>query len=514
MKPDSRLLNITVAAIALLPISLFAQYAYACIQFPYSIDYAEGILLEQARLIFTARAYGSIETWPAIVFHYTPFFHAATNLISGVTGLDLLATGRALSAGFTILLCVLVGRLAIMGDRGISLPADSLSAGLLAACSAISIPALFNWSPQMHTDLAALGLSVLGFYLAMAALERPRLAVLAGIVFVLAVYTKQTSIAAPAAGFLTLLFYRPRTALAGIATSVVLGAIALVVLALATQGRFLQHIFFYNMNRYSLEWLVRNSSALLLCAPIVVAGLLYVLPHAWRTAFLKSNGDGGLLSRLKSLDPILAGLSIYLLTSGLMILMCGKSGAGPHYTMEFAVVCAVMFGRCFLREITTARASKGLAVRVMVLVLVLAFAGQVAILVGFKKDANLLLSREYVAEHDALFNFIKATEKPVISDEMVMVVKSGKDIQWEPAIFAELASKGMWSEAPLIDRLNRKYFGAIVTAGDHGNFYFDARYTPTVYKAMAENYPVKRRYWIYTVHLPRPTAAGVPGQKP
>jgi len=361
MKPHSRLLNITVAAIAVLPICLFAQYAYACIQFPYSIDYAEGILLEQARLIFTPRAYGSIETWPPIVFHYTPFFHAAANLISGVTGLDLLVTARALSTGFTILLCVLVGRLAIMGDRGTSLPADRLSAALIAGCAAISIPALFNWSPQMHTDLAALGLSVLGFYLAMASLERPRLAVLAGIVFVLAVYTKQTSIAAPAAGFLTLLLYRPRTAITGIATSVALGAAALVVLAMATQGRFLQHIFFYNMNRYSLEWLVRNSSALLLCAPIVVAGLLYALSLIRSTAFPGSKGDGGLLSRLKSFDPILAGLSIYLLTSGLMILMCGKSGAGPHYTMEFAVVCAVMFGRWFLRVVTTSRASGGLA---------------------------------------------------------------------------------------------------------------------------------------------------------
>jgi hypothetical protein len=78
---------------------------------------------------------------------------------------------------------------------------------------------------------------------------------------------------------------------------------------------------------------------------------------------------------------------------------------------------------------------------------------------------------------------------------------------WEPAIFAELASKGIWDERPFIARVRRGEFAFFVTRGDRGGVLFQNRYTPTVADAMDAAYPVRRRMAGYVLHLPRDMAA-------
>ena len=70
--------------------------------------------------------------------------------------------------------------------------------------------------------------------------------------FVAAIYTKQTTIAAPAATFAVLLVTRPKLALQGIAACIAFGMAALIVLNWLTDGGFYQHIFLYNVNRIDL----------------------------------------------------------------------------------------------------------------------------------------------------------------------------------------------------------------------------------------------------------------------
>ena len=87
----------------------------------------------------------------------------------------------------------------------------------------------------------------------MKAIEKPGLIVPASLLFVAAVYTKQTSIAAPAALFAVLLLVRTRTALIGIATCIVTGLAALFALNAVTDGGFVRHVFLYNVNRIDLS---------------------------------------------------------------------------------------------------------------------------------------------------------------------------------------------------------------------------------------------------------------------
>ena len=64
----------------------------------------------------------------------------------------------------------------------------------------------------MRVDMLAMALSLFGLVAAFKSLERPRLIYLASLLFVAAVYTKQTSIAAPVATFAVLLAMRPKLA--------------------------------------------------------------------------------------------------------------------------------------------------------------------------------------------------------------------------------------------------------------------------------------------------------------
>ena len=110
---------------------------------------------------------------------------------------------------------------------------------------------------------------------------------------------------------------------------------------------------------------------------------------------------------------------------------------------------------------------------------------------------------------------IAAAADPVISDDMVAVVRGGKAVQWEPFIFAELAKKGAWDERPFIALIGNHRFAFFVTEGQPGDSdVYDARYTPTISRAMLAAYPIERSLAGYTLHFPEgklpPLAATLP----
>jgi hypothetical protein len=74
---------------------------------------------------------------------------------------------------------------------------------------------------------------------------------------------------------------------------------------------------------------------------------------------------------------------------------------------------------------------------------------------------------------------------------------------WEPAIFAELASQGLWDEEPFVRRIRRGEFSMFITVGTRGSRLFDSRYNPLVSEAMNEFYPVRESLAGYTLHLPQ-----------
>lgn len=481
----------------------FLAAAVKAIRYPFELDYGEGIVWQQAEQIGNGTAYGSITGFPAIVFHYPPLYHALALGVSRACGLDMLAAGRIVSFAATLLTAVFAGLIAAhtVGERVGRRAA--LLCGSTAALVVLCLSPVTAWGALMRVDMVAMALGLAGVWCGMQALARPRFVHAAALCFVAAVYTKQTAIAAPAAVFLTLLLVRPRTAAAGLATCLAVGLAVLVPLAWMTDGGFVRHVFLYNINRFDfarlgalLVILAQNgafvAAALVGVAKATATDRQRLLPSDPRKGFAHRQGDVCLLLLL-----------IYLAFAAAMSLTIAKIGSNVNYAIEAMCVIAILVGVACrdAAEALVARSgmegANGLLLRVA-LPAVLAVQA-----LTVPRPPNLEVQEPRLTQVRGLVQMIHDARRPVISDDMVLVKRAGRQVVWEPAIFAELASKGLWDERPFIARVRRGEFAFFVTRGDRGLPIFDRRYTSAVSDAMDAAYPVRRQVVGYVLHLPK-----------
>ena len=74
--------------------------AVALIPAPLSLDYGEGIVIQQALMMTGPAAYGSITELPFIVFHYPPVYHLVTRAAAALAGggdVAMVTAGRVVS---------------------------------------------------------------------------------------------------------------------------------------------------------------------------------------------------------------------------------------------------------------------------------------------------------------------------------------------------------------------------------------------------------------------------------
>jgi hypothetical protein len=490
-RPASRLA--LAAGLALLGFSALRLLLLAgkALFFPYELDYGEGIVWQQMVLIFHGRGYGPIDGFPAIVFHYPPGFHAATYAVSAI-GLDPLAAGRLVSLLATLACALLVGALATRLAEGRRL------CGAFAALVALAFWPVGYWAPLMRVDMLAFALGLAGIRFGLAALRRPAFVHAAAACFVAAVFTKQTAVAAPAATFLVLLLVRPRTAWTGIASCLVLGTVALAGLALATDGGFLRHIFLYNINRadYSrLAWIAQQA----LLHLFFFAAALFAIVQGFAERLPRYRGAGWRAARetlrQRDGDAAFLLLLVYFALTGLMLVLVAKSGSNLNYFIEWMLAASIFAGLAVRDSVSAVRPS-------LIATLVPAALGaQILLLPGSPPwTASMAPARQPALER--LETAVRASPRPIISDDMVLLMRSGKRVMWEPAIFAELASERVWDERPFIARIRAREFGFVVTVGDRGSRLFDSRYTPAVAAAMDAAYPRRRLIAGYVIHLP------------
>jgi uncharacterized membrane protein YeaQ/YmgE (transglycosylase-associated protein family) len=515
VRSDARPLNSSATAALLLAVAALAfdggrlaLYAYTALRFPWELDYGEGIVWEQMRLMLDGRGYGSISGLPAIVFHYPPLFHMTTAGLAGVTGLDDLAAGRLVSAASSVLIGLFAGLIAHAIIKADSPKGVSAICGVVAGLSVFSFWPIAYWAPLMRVDMLATALSLGGIYAAMLAFKRPPMILLAATCFVAAVFTKQTSVVAPAAVFLTYLLIRPRLAWVCAASCTGLGLAILGALAWATDGGFLRHIFLYNVNRFEAWRLLWIKDAVLThILYFAVIGLGVTARLRTRLAPYRDESLATVRLRLAATPAdafFLLGL-VYAGLAGLMTLSIAKSGSNANYFIEWMAVLSVLLG-VSVREAAAAafgashdRAQSRLFAQPALLPLMI---GIQALIVAPPPDYKAQRDPARVADLEALSAQVRAAERPVISDDMVLLARSGVPVSWEPAIFAELASTGAWNESGFVQHVRAQQFAFFVTVGERGQRLFDSRYNPAVAEAIAEAYPVRREVAGYTIHEP------------
>jgi hypothetical protein len=449
---------------------LYLRYALTAVVFPFEVDYGEGIVWQQALLIPGKLMYGDITRFPFIVFHYPPLYHLAVHA-ADVLGFDALLVGRGLSLVCTLLTAGLVGAL----SYDVSGPPAGRTAGLVG--SAIAGLTVFCywpvvcWSPLLRVDMLAVMLSFLGVWLA--GRQRLRLAVL---VFVLAVYTKQTSITAPLAVLFVAFSTDRRAAWRAYGLGLLLGLSLLLVLTWLTDGGFIRHLLFYNLNRFSLA---------------TAAASVF---DEWPQALFLALALGGLVAgwRGETRDSRrLAVLTLWLVLATAMLATLGKSGAKLNYMIDWMCIWSVLIGILITSVLGSLLASEPTSVwssrSVTALLVPVALLAQVSVMPTARDYYGT--DPEQRRQLVALTARLETISGPVLSDDMVLLLKAGKPVPWEPAIFAELASTGRWDEHRILDMIKAHAFACVITRGHAGDEMYDSRFTPSVDQAIQDAYP-------------------------
>jgi len=483
--------------------SAYLTYAFSSIFYPYELDYAEGIVWQQVLLIPGARMYGDINTYPFIVFQYPPLYHLAVKTLASFR-IDYLIAGRALSVVSSVaigMLDYLIIVWALSGTR------DRYIAHLAALFTSLALyayhPVTF-WSPLMRVDMLAVALSFLGVYLALRSIARPKLLYGAMLAFVAALYTKQTSLAAPLAATSVLLLAQPKQTKKAITLGVGVALLAFLYLNWITEWRFMTHILQYNINRFSFARAVFFISGQVLEHFVFLVVAVATLCAYWRWIFLqKSNLRNVAAIREKLLtDKTFLLVSVftgYFLVTSILLIFVGKSGSFVNYFVEWMCVGSVIVGMAVGYALTIVWRLDGIHMndlrRAIGIGLPIALLCQV--LSVSTPHAHSLAPVEK-QQKERLLEKIHVAHKPVLSEDMVLLLKAGKEVPLEPAILTELASLGKWNERPLIELIkNRRFEFVIVTRG-----LTTLRYTPAMREAIEASYNKEIKLSDYQLYLP------------
>lgn len=495
--------GLVVIAVLVMSLQLlhYVEYVLAAITYPFGLDYGEGIVWQQAMLVPSAQMYGDIDQFPFLVFHYPPVYHLAVRAIAALS-VDPLMAGRCISVMATVLAAIASVGLVFYAMRENVGLVSALTGAAVAGLSFLCFRPVFMWSPLMRVDMLALALSFLGVWCAALSVRRPRLLYCAAVLFVLAVFTKQTSIWAPAASMIVMSQVAPRRTLKACSLGLLLACTALATLEWATAGRFLQHILAYNINRYSFDNLVvalMRLSDHIGFVVLAVIGLCMnwqslATEHRWRSRT-------AMLQDLTASDAVRvqAIIMVYLLLSSGSLATLGKSGASVNYMVEWMAILSVLIGILFARVTQWCltpldwRPAHIGPVFLLLVPTVLLVQTLCLPVVGteFSTPAEARELAQLVAR-------IGATDRAVLSEDMVLLMKAGKGVPWEPAIFAELGSIGRWDERLIIDRIVAHDFAFVVTAPEiHEN-----RFTKPVRQAIEAAYPQTENQAGFKLHLP------------
>jgi hypothetical protein len=463
----------------------------------FGIDYGEGIVWQQALLIPGPRMYGPIDHLPFIVFHYPPVYHLLSQAVMAF-GTDPLAAGRMVSVAATAVIVISIAWLVAAGLEGrVGRPALLMGA-VTGALLPLSLSPIEWWFDLMRVDMLAIALAFLGVIFAVRAERRPAWLALAMPAFVLSVYTKQTELAAPAAALAGLFMVRPRAAILAGLGGAILGLAALAWLEWLTAGGFIRHILYYNVNTWSFDLLIMHLRPLAPYAVLLaaaVAGLTLFWLYQGAPATRQSPGT----AKYTVIVPMVSGW--LLLSIFITLATVGKTGSNSNYFIEPMCVCAVatglLIGVCS-QSVFGSPHKRDLALRFGLVCVTLAFLAAMA-----KRRPYCVvdhLDPGLTAIQKNLVQEIERQHRPVLSEDMVLLLRAGQEVPIELAIFRELTETGQWDQRRFLDLVNSHAFAFLITTPKEINS--PQHYTPEMLAAIARAYPHVDARGAYVVRYP------------
>jgi len=343
-------LAIILCVILLLHLVVFLHVTLAYVNFPYEgKSVVEGVTLYNSmRYLEGEQPYHPPDELPFRSLVYPPVHEMALAGVVGLLGPSLY--GARLFSLLCALGTALVAGLAVW--RRTRNPLASIFGGMFFICC-YGIGGL--WLEQVRNDALLAFLVLLGLYAAEAPVGRARAPVVGGVVLLLALYTKQTAIFAPAAVFICLWLRSRRNAIkwaAGLATAALAG---FIVMEVWSKGWFSFYILkvpaSVGIDLRNFRWAsaffegtwITIWGALLFALPGLAAfirGMRYLAPEARRHEDVnhqKDNADDGA-------EQSVLWTVAFLLALPLCLLQSVKWGAALNAFVSLTPIMAVLAG--------------------------------------------------------------------------------------------------------------------------------------------------------------------------
>ena len=412
---------------------LFLRHGWDALAFQFPLNYGEGPLLDQAvRLAGFGNIYpGDLGEAPYTISNYPPFYLLVQAPFVWLFGPEFWY-GRLISLAS-------VGATALFVALTLYTLTKDRIAALAAGLTFPAIPYVLRWSSLGRVDLLGLALSWAGLFAVVRWPDRRRTMVLAALLFVAAVSTRQTYVlAAPLTAFVWLAVQGKRRRameLAGVSCGV--GLVAFLSLNLATDGGFFLHTVTANINDFRWERVSFNALGALLACPLLLLGGLAV---AWKAPR----------------DRAWWLVMPYLALSFPSALLVGKVGSDVNYLLELSAALCLATGALIAWQRERPRLRALLISLLAVQVLALA-------------QSSLVPSglQDYVVDQEQevaqLSRIVAEADGPVLTDEyMGLLPLNGKRIQLQPFEMTQLSREGSWNQDRAVESVRNKEYSVIM----------------------------------------------------
>ena len=462
---ESPRIRAVIALTVLLPLALGAGWLVLdsvriAATMPVQLNYVDGYTVDDAlRLARGEPLYPDPTSAPYTVTVYTPVFLAATAALVRL-GCDGFVAGRLLVLS------------SMLGVAAIILCFGYRRTGWVAVLVAVALllhPMQWPWSLVIRPDLTAIFLSVLAVVVASGVKSRRTIAISATLCLV-AVFTKQTAAAAPAAILFSLLARDRRgsllfTTIFGLGTLSVAAA-----LQWASHGQFLFQTITANVNPFEIGRAIAMYGRFLATGPLFIPILAVMLVATVRRRQLSVVGLFALLS---------------MLTAGAV----GKTGSSMNYFLEPLVAVALWAAIEFPTDWFARRQPVRVAIGAVAVLAVLLFS--TTSWIHQMKDHRA--AGGVIPVHAELVKTLSAVEGAVVSDDASLLVAAGKPVHYRPFIMAQLAEAGLWDQGPFLRELEEGRVAMIIFRSRPIAIH-ESRYTPAMREILDRRYRLAFRY--------------------
>jgi len=433
-------------------IFLFIHWSYKLLTADIQVDYGEGEIVNFAyRISKGEMIYRNISNYPFLFCNYPPLFPWIYSLFMDEQ-ISLLPA-RLISLFSLLIILIIIFKI-------VYLESSSIYLSLMASFLCIYFYPLFFWAPLCRIDIMATALSLTGFWFVIRYRDRP-LQYLSVLFFLLALYTKQTLIAAPLAAYIYLILNNRKQGLISFAGLLISGGFIFALLTFLTDGAFYYNLIVYNSRgffweRFFASW---NSTVLPFYPVFWGLSLFFVC-----------------LKLLKNFK-VQSALPLYFLFSIFITILSGGVGADLNMFIEFFIAVGITSALLLSHiEKEWKCNEKGLIILFCYFLIFSQFLARTDSLYPSPP------SEEQIKQDNAMVEIFKTFPGDIIADNLTNILRAQKAVLLHPFVFNYLASS-YWKKEIFIEDLEKGRFSIIqLPAGEENS------YSPEFREILTKNY--------------------------